>query len=568
MIQKQENGKQILGQAVLICFCVYFLMCDILVSMIPGKYSPDFGNLERLICYSFLGLILASIPNASRKKSLSFLAFFWVWMIVIRLAIQQLTEAMTVEILRVGIMCAVFYLTSTLDAKGKQHLADVFCGILFPVLTVLAILGLLVSTNVIPSFRIGDAEILLVVHPYGSGTAIYVSFLGINKNVTATWFMVALWLAVGQFFRTRRKWLRVLLGLFAVLMYATMSLQYCRFVNIACAVGAGMLAVLLVKDRLKIPKTAVRKMAVGLIAVVVMFGCYKGCNLWGELLNQFAGPDMLKNAHMIGYSSIQEEQAEEVEAETVAETEAEPVAETEAEPAAETGAEPVAETEAEPAAETEAEPVAETEAEPATEAETEPVTETEAEPETEPETQPTTESNAGADELSKLIGDATGVGDGRNFFKDLVSLTGRTDIWVAALRVIFRRKKFMLLGQPVGDIGMNMIYYGDYDILKGHTHNMFIQVLAQSGIIGFGLMVAFTYMQVRAAIRLFFSREQPLSRKIYGILLTCLLLEGVGESLLLLQFAPLALMFTAGMLADQEEPTDFRKIFRFRRKKA
>ena len=536
MIQKQENGKQILGQAVLICFCVYFLMCDILVSMIPGKYSPDFGNLERLICYSFLGLILASIPNASRKKSLSFLAFFWVWMIAIRLAIQQLTEAMTVEILRVGIMCAVFYLTSTLDAKGKQHLADVFCGILFPVLTVLAILGLLVSTNVIPSFRIGDAEILLVVHPYGSGTAIYVSFLGINKNVTATWFMVALWLAVGQFFRTRRKWLRVLLGLFAVLMYATMSLQYCRFVNIACAVGAGMLAVLLVKDRLKIPKTAVRKMAVGLIAVVVMFGCYKGCNLWGELLNQFAGPDMLKNAHMIGYSSIQEEQAEEVEAETVAETEAEPVAETEAEPA--------------------------------TEAETEPVTETEAEPETEPETQPTTESNAGADELSKLIGDATGVGDGRNFFKDLVSLTGRTDIWAAALRVIFRRKKFMLLGQPVGDIGMNMIYYGDYDILKGHTHNMFIQVLAQSGIIGFGLMVAFTYMQVRAAIRLFFSREQPLSRKIYGILLTCLLLEGVGESLLLLQFAPLALMFTAGMLADQEEPTDFRKIFRFRKKKA
>lgn len=560
MIQKQENGKQILRQAVLICFCVYFLMCDILVSMIPGKYSSDFGNLERLICYSFLGLILASIPNASRKKSLSFLAFFWVWMIVIRLAIQQLTEAMTVEIFRVGIMCAVFYLTSTLDAKGKQHLADVFCGMLFPVLTFLAILGLLVSTNVIPSFRIGDAEILLVVHPYGSGTAIYVSFLGINKNVTATWFLVALWLAVGQFFRTRRKWLRVLLGLFAVLMYAAMSLQYCRFVNIACAVGAGMLAVLLVKDRLKIPKTVVRKMAVGLIAVVVMFGCYKGCNLWGGLLNQFAGPDMLKNAHMIGYSSIQEEQAEEEEAETVAETEAEPVAETKDEPAAETEAEPATEAEAESMVETETELVTETEAEPAVE--------TEAEPETEPETQPTTESNAEADELSKLIGDATGVGDGRNFFKDLVSLTGRTDIWAAALRVIFRRKKFMLLGQPVGDIGMNMIYYGDYDILRGHTHNMFIQVLAQTGIIGFGLMVAFTYMQVRAAIQLFFSREQPLSRKIYGILLTCLLLEGVGESLLLLQFAPLALMFTAGMLADQEEPTDFRKLFRFRKKKA
>ena len=514
MIQKQENSKQNLRQAVLICFCLYFLMCDILVSMIPGKYSSDFGNLERLICYSFLGLLLASIPNASRKKSLTCLGLFWVWMIVIRLAIQQLTEAMTVEIYRIGIMCVVFYLTSTLDAKGKQRLGDIFCGMLFPVLAVLAILGLLVSINVIPSFRIGDEEILLVVHPYGSGTAIYVSLLGVNEKITSTWFMVALWLAVGQFLRTRRKWLRVLLGLFCVLMYASMSLQYCRFVNIACAVGAGMLAVLLVKDRLKIQKAAVRKMAVGLIAVAVLFGCYKGCNLWGQLLNEFAGPDVLKNAHMIGYSSIEQEE--------------EPAENQQENAQNESGSKLVTENHAENAG----------------------------------------EQNAESQQLSKYIGDATGVADNRNFFKDLLTLTGRTDIWAAALRVVFRRKKFMLLGQPVGDIGMNMIYYGDYDILRGHTHNMFIQVLAQSGIIGFGLMVAFTYLQIRAAIRLFFSREQPLARKIYAILLTCLLIDGIGEPLLLLQFAPLAFMFTAGMLADQEEPTDLRGLLRFRKKKA
>lgn len=513
MIQKQENSKQNLRQAVLICFCLYFLMCDILVSMIPGKYSSDFGNLERLICYSFLGLLLASIPNASRKKSLACLGLFWVWMIVIRLAIQQLTEAMTVEICRVGIMCAVFYLTSTLDAKGKQRLGDIFCGMLFPVLAALTILGLLVSINVIPSFRIGDAEILLVVHPYGSGTAIYVSFLGVNKNITSTWFMVALWLAVGQFLRTRRKWLRVLLGLFGVLMYASMSLQYCRFVNIACAVGAGMLAVLLVKDRLKIQKAAVRKMAVGLIAVAVLFGCYKGCNLWGQLLNEFAGPDVLKNAHMIGYSSIEQEE--------------EPAENQQENTQNESGSKLVTENHAESASEQDAE----------------------------------------SQQLSKYIGDATGVADNRNFFKDLLTLTGRTNIWAAALRVVFRRKKFMLLGQPVGDIGMNMIYYGDFDHLNGHTHNMFIQILAQSGIIGFGLMAAFTYLQIRAAIRLFFSREQPLSRKVYAILLICLLIYGVGESLLLLQFVPLAFMFTAGMLTDQEEPTDLRGLLRFRKKK-
>lgn len=528
MIQKQENGKQILRQAVLICFCVYFLMCDILQPTVPWKWWSEYLALEHMLCFSFLGLILVSLPNTSRKRSLSYLAFFWVWMILIRMAIQGLDKALFSEIFSVGVLCVVFYLTTALDARGKQRLGDVFCGILFPILTVWGILGFLVCINVIPEVRIGDAAIALIVHPYGSGKAVYVFFFGVNKNITATWFMVAFWLAVVQFFRTHRKWLRVLLGLFGGLMYVTVGLQCCRFVNIAFAVGAGMLVVLLAKDCLKIQKTAARRVAVGLIAVVVMFGCYKGFDFCGQVANKIAGPDALKNAHPAGYMPVWETEEEpdqtETEAETVAETEAETVAETEAE----------------------------------TVPETEPETVTEAETETTPE----------SETLPEFVGDSTGVGDTRNFFKDMLTLTGRTPIWAASLRAVFTRKKFMLLGQPVDDIPMNMIHYGGYEKFQVHTHNMLIQVLAQGGIIGLVLMTAFTYLQIRTAIRLFFSQKQSLSRKIYAILLVCLLINGFGEPILNFEFTARAFMLTAGMLADREEPTDFRKLFRFRKKKA
>lgn len=515
MIQKRECCEMQLKQALYICACIFILMYDVLQPLLPWKISSELATLEKIICFSCLGLIIASIPNASRKKSLFCLALFWVWMIVIRLAIQHLTEAMTIEIVRVGLICTVFYLTSALDANGKRHLVDAFCALFFPILTVWAIMGLLVYTNVIPEVQIGEKRIYAVLEINRKLAYImrYLVFFELNKNVSATWFMTALWLSIGHFFRTRRKWVRVLLVLFGGLMYVTLSLQRCRFVNVACSVGAGMLAILLIKDHMKNPKTAIRRMAAVLAALVVAVGCYKGFGLCSGVAGKFAALKASVADQPVERPALQPEENEPSKLDAAPE----------------------------------AEIVSELKAEPVTEPETEPVTE----PETEPK--PISES---------------WTGDSRSFFKQLANMSDRTDIWASCLRVVFRRKKFMLLGQPVEEIPMNMVYYGDADSAMGHAHNMFIQVLAQTGIIGFGLMVAFTYMQVRAAIRLFFSREQPLSRKIYGILLTCLLLEGVGESLLLLQFAPLALMFTAGMLADQEEPTDFRKIFRFRRKKA
>lgn len=141
--------------------------------------------------------------------------------------------------------------------------------------------------------------------------------------------------------------------------------------------------------------------------------------------------------------------------------------------------------------------------------------------------------------------------DNRNFFRDLLTLTARTEIWAACLRVVLRRKKFLLLGQPVDMITMNMLYYGDMDRVVGHTHNALLQVLALSGIVGLAIMLAFLFLQLRSAIRIY-RGKQPLCQKIYPVLLASLLIYSIGEPLFDVSFTSLAFILISGMLEESD----------------
>ena len=117
--------------------------------------------------------------------------------------------------------------------------------------------------------------------------------------------------------------------------------------------------------------------------------------------------------------------------------------------------------------------------------------------------------------------------------------------------MVLRRKKFLLLGQPVDMITMNMLYYGDMDRVVGHTHNALLQVLALSGIVGLVIMLAFLFLQLRSAIRIY-RGKQPLCQKIYPILLASLLIYSIGEPLFDVSFTSLAFMLISGMLEESD----------------
>ena len=505
MIENRETQMRRGTQAVLICLCVFILMSDVLLPMIPWDLQREFLTLRRVLCFSLLSLVLARLPKNAGRTGALLLAVYWIWLMVARLLVGGLSDALPNEITRAGALCAVFYLTRSLDARGRGRLSGWFCGVLFPVLAVLSVLGFLVVLNLVPKIRIGDEYIFIALEPQSTGMLRSLSYFNLHRNATASWFMIALWLAVAQFLRTPKKWLRAVLALFAAMMYTTMAMQHCRSIYVSFSVGVGLLTLLLTKDRLPIQKKAVKTLCILLLAAATTFVSYKGFGLCNTLAAQLARPAAQETLDAA-------QPAEEAPQADVLPEETAP-----------------AETEAETAAEAATEAPAETEAETTTEAATEAPAEIPAETPTE---EPAAE---------------VGVADNRNFLRDLLTLTSRTEIWAACLRVVLRRKKFLLLGQPVDMITMNMLYYGDMDRVVGHTHNALLQVLALSGIIGLIVMLAFLFLQLRSALRIYRGKH-PLCQKIYPILLASLLIYSIGEPLFDVQFTSLAFMLISGML--------------------
>ena len=484
MIENRETQMRRGTQAVLICLCIFFLMSDVLLPMIPLTDRREFLTLHRVLCFSLLSLVLARLPKNSGRTGALLLAVYWIWLMIARLLAGCLSDTLPNEITRAGALCAVFYLTRSLDARGRSRLSAWFCGVFFPVMAVLSVLGFLVSLNFVTQIRIGDEYISIALEPQSTGVLRSLTLLGLHRNASSSWFMIALWLAVAQFLRTPKKWLRVLLALFAAMMYMTMAMQHCRSIYVSFSVGVGLLTLLLAKDRLPIQKKAAKTLCVLLLAAATTFVSYKGFGLCNTVAAQLTRPAAQETLDA-----------------------AQPAEEAPQAPAEETAP---AETSAETPAEAPAELPAE---EPATE---------------------------------------VGVADNRNFFRDLLTLTARTEIWAACLRVVLRRKKFLLLGQPVDMITMNMLYYGDMDRVVGHTHNALLQVLALGGIVGLIIMLAFLFLQLRSALRIYRAKEQPLFQKIYPILLASLLIYSIGEPLFDVSFTSLAFMLISGMLEESD----------------
>ena len=487
MIAKPDSSKQRLAQAASICLCIYIILCDVLIHILPYDRQAEFAAMWQLVCFSLLGLILASAPKMSRRTGILFLAGYWVWLIIARAADHVLAESLPYEIFRASAMCCVFYLTCTLEEGGRGRLMTWFCAVAFPLFAAMMILGILVALNVIPEFRIGSQAIVIDLEPQNTGVLRSLRFFGVHRNGSASWFMVMLWLTAAQLVRTNRKWLRAVLAVFGGMLYFTMAMQHCRSVYVSTSVGAGLLAFLLVKDRLPRGKRAVRLLCTGAVVLAVMFGCYKGFGLCNRAAGYLTNPTPAYPPVTL-LVTPEDEDEEEVEL---------------------------------------------------------PEQETEETVECLPQTETPPPEPAPA----ALAQDA-GVSDNRNFFRDLLTLTMRTEIWVAALRTAFARKKFIVLGQLSCNIPENLQYYAGIQRSVSHTHNILLQVLTLGGLIGLILMTAFLFLQLRNAARIYLGKTAPAHQKILAIVLITLMIYGIGEPLLDIHFASLCLMLAAGMLVE------------------
>lgn len=93
----------------------------------------------------------------------------------------------------------------------------------------------------------------------------------------------------------------------------------------------------------------------------------------------------------------------------------------------------------------------------------------------------------------------------RSFFKkDLLS--GREEFWTSAAEVLKHRPFLLVTGTS---LPLVMQYVGEYmdTGVHEHVHSMPLQILLETGVWGFALLLVFLFLLIRAAWKLFFSPE-------------------------------------------------------------
>lgn len=138
--------------------------------------------------------------------------------------------------------------------------------------------------------------------------------------------------------------------------------------------------------------------------------------------------------------------------------------------------------------------------------------------------------------------------DTRDLKKSVSNISNRGEIYASVIPTMKADPMRMLIGKyssKLMDIPRMFLSYPYF-----HMHNMFLQVLMLTGLIGLGLVLAFTVLLVIKMIRFFFSQhpEASIDKKILTLPLSGIFIYGMLETIL----------FTAS--ADERALTDFREL--------
>ena len=113
------------------------------------------------------------------------------------------------------------------------------------------------------------------------------------------------------------------------------------------------------------------------------------------------------------------------------------------------------------------------------------------------------------------------------------SFSGRTEIWISLARLWAENPKYLFIGNGVGRTGSQVVVGTMHEALGGVSiHNTYLQYIADFGLIGFGMQVAFLVLVLRKAVCVFFAagrRTCPGGRALCMVVVACLA-TGMMES--------------------------------------
>lgn len=481
--------------------CAAVLVGGVVNNMVQWERMQDFRALHTRAIYACL--LCVSIAFFKKGNSLSrLLSVYVLWLLVTRILLGDLSDSLRGELRCAAGMCVACKLGGSLDARGRRTLLNCFTGVAVGIFSVWALYGLRVVLTDVGEIPLFDLTIHLTDELQDTGILRYLEFFMIHRNESAAWFLICLWLVTVQWFQYQNVLYRLMLTGVGMLMYLIIALQHCRSVYVVTAIGFGMLTVLLLKDRLPDWKRCTGIAVIAVAALVSMLLVYKGFSVCNQVIvkyTSFAGQSKVQLPAGGEENQVLPEQNDATKAQEEIFTETESILEVPAETTTEVML-----------------------------------------PERDAPEAPTLEDTA------QLM-------DNRSFFRDLLTLTMRTEVWGAVFHTLRAHPEFLLLGQPESEIAGNLHRYGGMTRPIAHTHNTLTQALSLSGIPGLLLLLAMVVLLIPRMIRCYFGGGE-MTEKLLTIPLTALLIYGVIEPMFssYLEFSSLCFMLLAGMVCSSD----------------
>lgn len=117
----------------------------------------------------------------------------------------------------------------------------------------------------------------------------------------------------------------------------------------------------------------------------------------------------------------------------------------------------------------------------------------------------------------------------RSFTEDLGTLNQRDEIWMAGFQKLRERPITLLIGMLDSQVSrLPGTMLGRTEVF--HMHNVYLEILMETGLIGFGLAMWFLVTLALACIRLYFRAGVPFKARVLSIIPVMLMLNGMLEA--------------------------------------
>ena len=288
-IQDGKAIKRTVCELPAVLVCVMLLLGNLIIQMLQWESRYAYINVYMLV--TFPTLVVLCVKYFKRQSlAARLLALFFVWQLITRLIVGDIGITIRKDIFCFAEMYVVFQLGSVMNERQQKKALDLFSLISLCILALWALCALAVVLTDIQEIPLFDQTIHMEENFWATGKERQPGFFVVNRNITAAWFMIGLWLVVVQWIRHPNFFLRFILAGFGLLMYLVIAMQHCRSVNVANAIAFGLLVILLLKDRVTDRR---RYLQIGgillaaLMTTVLIYKSYAVCNRVIEKITWF-----------------------------------------------------------------------------------------------------------------------------------------------------------------------------------------------------------------------------------------------------------------------------------------